>query len=395
MAVSSICDRMLCTGCGTCKQVCPKSAVSMRENEEGFLYPVIDRTCIECGLCLRKCPVNTDNEKKAAHFYMGWHKDKEVLKTSSSGGLFTSLSQYVFDRGGVVFGAVKNKDNRIVHTYAESMEELEPLKLSKYYQSDLGNSYSQVKSFLLQDTMVLFTGTACQIAGLKNYLGKEYEILLTMDVLCHGAASKKVVDAFIKSKEKQFKKHIIDYHFRVKEKERGWYNGGGTRMHLFFEDGTSVVEPGRYDTFFLGFNHNYFLRESCYRCRFCGTERISDFTLADYWRCDHKEISEEQLKLGVALILANSERSIDILDWISDSIVLYEIEATNAIAHNRALVGPQERPSIRDDFFHRLDSEDYDRIIHSQFRNLFRKRKVKLFLHHFMPSALYNRCFHD
>ena len=396
MAIKCICAEEFCTGCGTCIQVCPKHAIKMQENQEGFLYPVIDNNCIECGLCVKKCPVNSVPQKHSATFYMGWHKDREILLSSSSGGLFTAISRYVFERHGVVFGAVKDGKGDIIHMAARSEEELAPLKLSKYYQSIIGDAYKIAKDYLVDGRMVLFTGTACQIAGLKNYLGKEYKNLITIDVLCHGVASKRVVEAFIKSKEKQFKKKVTDYNFRVKEAERGWYNGGGTRMHLFFEDGTSITEPGKYDTYFLGFNNNYFLRESCYRCKFCGTDRVSDFTLADYWKCNNPDlISEEQKKLGVALVLANTEKAKEVLSEIQDQVIMYEIDGTDAISHNRALDKPQDRPEIRNDFYTLLSNMDYDSIIYNQFKSRFRKRKIKILLKHVIPSSLYTRCFKD
>ena len=395
MAIQSICDKTLCTGCSTCCQVCPQAAITMDKNSEGFLYPTIHNHCVECGLCIKMCPINSQVSKNPATFYMGWHKDLEILKKSSSGGFFSILAEYVIARGGVVFGAVKNQKNEIIHTYVESMAEMDPLRLSKYYQSNVLKTYRVAKNFLLSNRMVLFTGTACQIAGLRNYLGKEYDHLLTMDVLCHGVASKKVVDAFIKSKEKQFKKRITDFHFRVKEEKRGWYNGGGTRMHLYFEDGSEAVEPGKYDTFFLGFNNNYFLRESCYHCKFCGTDRVSDITLADYWKCDHPEISEEQKKLGVALILANTELGKKILTDVKRNVEIFEIDGNDAILHNRALVQPQERPELRDHFYSLLKTKDYDQIIHGQFKSRFLKRRIKRCFKHIIPSALYYKIFKD
>lgn len=395
MAVNCICDKNLCTGCAACSQLCPKSAISMQENEEGFLYPSISDACIECGLCIKKCPVNAEVEKYPTTFYMGWHKDKEVLLNSSSGGIFTAIAKYVFDRQGVVFGAAKNLENNIVHTFAENTDELNPLKKSKYYQSQIGESYREAKAFLDKNRLVLFAGTACQIAGLRIFLGKEYKNLITIDVLCHGVASKKIVDAFLKSKEKQFHKVIRDYHFRVKDKERGWFRGNGTRMHLLFEDGSSVIEPGKYDTFFLGFNNNFFLRESCYRCKFCGTDRVSDFTLADYWGCNNPEISEEQKKLGVSLILPNTDKARDILGELSEDLIYYQIDGTNAIARNRALVRPQDRPAIRDVFYKKMERKGYDPLIHSQFRKKFFKRKIKSVLRVVMPKRFYYKRFKD
>lgn len=394
MAIKSIGGIEWCTGCAACSQVCPRGAITMEENEEGFLYPSISDACTECGLCVKRCPINVKVKKQPATFFMGWHKDKNVLLNSSSGGIFTALAKYVFDRQGIVFGAVKDQKNCIVHSSAQNMEELEAMRRSKYAQSQIGESYRQTKVFLEEKRMVLFTGTACQIAGLRSFLGKEYQNLITVDVLCHGVASQKVVDSFIASKNKQYHQTVRDYRFRIKDNTHGWYRGNGTRMHLFFEDGSSAVELAQYDTFFLGFNHNVFLRESCYRCQYCGTDRVSDFTLADYWGCHvHPEISEEQKKQGVSLILPNTDKAKDIFNAITEMLICYPIDGVNAIARNRALSSPQERPSIRDSFYKTLEREGYDPVIHRHFRSLFLKRKVKKILRMIMPRKLYNKRF--
>ena len=248
----------------------------------------------------------------------------------------------------------------------------------------------------MQKQLVLFSGTTCQIAGLKAYLGNcSQDNLITMDVLCHGVASKQIVQAFIKSKEKQFGKEVSKFLFRVNDENRGWYNGGGTRMHLFFGDGTSVIEPGRYDTFFLGFNNNFFLRESCYRCKFIGVERISDFTLADYWGCNNPEVSPEQLKLGVSLILVNTEKAKDILSRLQKDVKYYLIDGTRAIAYNRALSTPQKRPAIRNVFFDEIQKYGYDKVVKRQFRMLFFKRQIKKNLYVICPRKIVSKYIHE
>ena len=237
-----ICNRQSCTGCGACVNICGKSAITMQKDYEGFLYPYIDESsCVNCGLCQKVCPANKDMPVSAATFYMAWHKNDEVLEKSSSGGVFTALADYVLTRNGVVFGAVKNPDTQeVCHIMINDAKDLDKLRLSKYYQSDTKKVYQQVKEILLQNRFVLFSGTACQVAGLYSALdqwkinpeiikGEASRRLITADVLCHGCTSKKVVSCYIKAKEKQYKKKIIDYHFRVKTKDVGWQSGGGVQ----------------------------------------------------------------------------------------------------------------------------------------------------------------------
>lgn len=237
MGIKSICDRQRCTGCSACMQVCPKSAISMEKDQEGFIYPVIsEERCVECKKCIRFCPSNNIIPGSVGTFYMGRHKEKAVLKNSSSGGMFTALADYVLGRNGVVFGAVRNnEDGEVYHTFIQHNCDLAPMRLSKYYQSNINDSYQIANRFLKEGRLVLFTGTACQIAGLYSVMDIKYrEFLITVDVLCHGVASKLVVDEYIKSKEKKFKKKIKAVEFRVKTQDVGWASGGGYKNEADF-----------------------------------------------------------------------------------------------------------------------------------------------------------------
>lgn len=371
-----ICNRQSCTGCGTCVNICGKSAITMQKDSEGFLYPYIDEaSCVNCRLCQKVCPANKDTPVSAATFYMAWHKNDEVLEKSSSGGVFTALADYVLARNGVVFGAVKNPDTQeVCHIMIDDGQDLDKLRLSKYYQSDTKKVYQQVKEILLQNRFVLFSGTACQVAGLYSALDQwkiSAEIkqrgtsrrLITVDVLCHGCTSKKAVSCYIKAKEKQYKKTIRNYQFRVKTKSVGWQSGGGTRMKLEFTDGTYKVEDKTRDTFFVGFNNNLFLRESCYQCKYCGVERVSDFTLGDFWGIDPHEVPPKQMQLGVSVMCANTDMAKEMLPELSNSLYIKRIDSQKAIPYNLAFSRPQARPEIRDSIFKRLENHNFDSVV--------------------------------
>ena len=212
-----ICEPALCTGCEACVQVCPVNCITMKSSPDGFFYPVTDESkCINCKKCVSTCPNNSEIVKHKPTFYMGWHKNIEVLRHSSSGGAFTAIADYVFDRDGIVFGAYfDDVKHSISHVAIEKKEDLDRVRLSKYFQGRIEGAYQKVKKCLDNKRLVLFTGTACQIAGLYAFLGCNIDTkpndLITVDILCHGITSKKVVDAYIKCREKQYKKKVRTY----------------------------------------------------------------------------------------------------------------------------------------------------------------------------------------
>lgn len=378
-----ICNKLECTGCGLCAAVCPKKCIEMKSSSEGFAYPEVDEAaCVNCNICVKSCHINQSPETFKADFYMGWHKDQEVQLKSSSGGVFTALAQYVFKRGGIVAGAELDPESgEVAHTIITDYADLQRVRSSKYYQSSTSDIFAQVKKYLDEDRYVLFSGVACQIAALRAYLKqKPCEKLITVDVLCHGVASKKTVDAYILSREKAFGKKIIRYSFRVKGGNTAWENGGSTRTQLFFEDGTDIIEAQSTGTFFKGFNNNLFLRESCYKCHYCGTERIADFTIADFWGVSRSKVTQEQLKNGVSLILASTERARGMLPELKEYMEFQEIEAAEAIPYNKALVQPNTRPADRDRYFAEIDSKSYDSLIHKYYRKYYIKLKIKRLL---------------
>lgn len=184
-------EKKECCGCNACAQRCPKSCITMREDSEGFLYPEVDKEiCIDCGICEKVCPVMYQgNKRKPLAVYAVKHKNNEIRLSSSSGGVFTALAESVIDEGGVVFGAKFDDNWCVVHSYSETKEGLAAFRGSKYLQSRIGDSFKKVECFLKANRKVLFSGTPCQIAGLKRFLRKEYDNLLTVDFVCHGVPS--------------------------------------------------------------------------------------------------------------------------------------------------------------------------------------------------------------
>lgn len=204
----NILDKKDCCGCASCAQVCPKQCISMNEDCEGFLYPKVDSAvCVDCGLCEKVCPViNKGYTIVPLATYAAKNKDEKIRYKSSSGGVFTLIAEQILADGGVVFGARFNENWEVIHDYAETVEGLEAFRGSKYVQSVIGDNYKYAKQFLLEGRNVLFSGTPCQIAGLKKFLRKEYENLLTVEVVCHGVPSPKVWRDYLQYKRAQ---HVV------------------------------------------------------------------------------------------------------------------------------------------------------------------------------------------
>ena len=265
----------LCNGCGTCALMCPVNAIEMIEDEEGFLYPKInEKKCIKCNKCRKVCsnyPRKNEYEIKA---YATKNKDEEKRKNSTSGGMFKILAEYVIQKQGVVFGVKLNENLVAIHDYSQTIEGCKVFSFSKYVRSDLGHSYEKVKEFLENDCYVLFTGTPCQIQGLKSYLGEDNEKLILCEIICHANPSPKVLKMYIKNHENLEKKKVKTIYFRSKNEKMN------NNAYIEFEDGTKK----KIQEYITAFSGNQLInRPSCYNCQFVDENRKADFTIGDFW----------------------------------------------------------------------------------------------------------------
>jgi coenzyme F420-reducing hydrogenase beta subunit len=339
-----------CCGCEACRQSCPKQCITMYQDSEGFLYPNVNlQECINCHICEKVCPIINQLEgQKPLSIYAAKNTNKQIRSNSSSGGVFMAIAEKVIDEGGVVFGARFNEKWEIVHDYTETKSGIHPFMGSKYFQSNIKDTYSIAKSFLKENRKVLFTGTPCQIAGLKHYLKIKYDNLITVDVVCHGVPSPKVWLKYLESLQSSglVKEPIDDISFR--KKTLGWKNYG-INIHSF---NTNYFMTKNADLFMQGFINNLYLRPSCYCCSFkCGRSG-SDITLGDFWGMEDiiPYFDDDQ---GTSLAIINN---IDLDKYIhSLPLELVRVRYEEIIRSNRSILESAQKTAKRDKFFKRLD----------------------------------------
>lgn len=299
-----------CSGCGACLNKCPKDAIGMQDDGEGFLYPQIDAAkCVNCGLCLKACPVeNPVSLHETPEAYAVWAADDVRLK-SSSGGMFTLLADYVFGRGGQVCGAAYSEDYQsVLHMWARNAKELAPLRGSKYVQSDTGTTFRKAKELLDSGKWVLYTGCPCQIAGLYGFLRKDYPKLITADLVCHCSNSVLAYQSFLRGISKNREVEKVD--FRDKK-----YFTWSTPTVVYFKDGTVYQAAWDKGSWYTGFLGGVINRMNCYKCPYARAERVGDFTLGDAWQVHRINPSFDDRK-GTSLVFANSAKGRDILEKI-------------------------------------------------------------------------------
>lgn len=362
-----IVDRADCCGCTACASVCPKKAISMVEDAEGFKYPQIDEdACVSCGLCLKTCPIAgrpkeyESNVKKA---YALKHKDKEVLKNSTSGGAFTAFSDYVLEKGGVVYGAAFDGNMVVRHARAENVDERNAMRGSKYVQSDLKNTFSLVKKNLKEGRRVLFSGTPCQVDGLKHYLGSYYPNLICVDLICYGVSSPLLFLEHIKLLEHKNHSKCVDYSFRPK-----LWTYHSNKSTATFKNGRLVHSNAYVDLYKSIYYSRLANRPSCHSCRYSNLSRPGDLTIADC-RVIDKIYPDFGSNEGVSLVFVNTDVGEKVFGEISDRVMAMPVSLDDVMQPPlRAPSLPNER---RGEFMAVYFKNGYKKAIDSYFGRLY------------------------
>jgi len=343
-------NKPFCTGCTACFHICPQESITMEPNKDGFLYPVInEKDCINCGLCLTVCPENNyetiKREPIPTTCFAAQHKNKEVLLQSSSGGAFTAIVQ-CFDDETYVYGVCFNENLKVIHRGVKGKDAYKIFQKSKYVQSDLQNSYREIKALLQNGEKVIFTGTPCQNAGLKSYLGDSYEGIIYIELLCHGVASPKVFNDYLEYLQKKYKSTIISFTFRDKHRKKGMWRDFLTKVQ--FKNGKIIIDS--YDLYTRGFLAGLFTRESCVTCPYAHPERVGDIVIGDFWGLEQYD-TNLCTDMGVSLVIPITNVGRSLMGRLAQYMQLEEVPIQYALNGNRVLHSPTRANPLRDKFF--------------------------------------------
>ena len=336
-------DPALCCGCGACEQICAHKALHFEEDKEGFSYPVLNKElCVDCGLCEKVCPMmnagQVQNEKGNA--YVAQNLNEEDLRTSSSGGGFIAIAKYVLDKGGTVYGAAYQDSPVVAHERVERVEDLEKLKGSKYVQSDTCDVYNQVKRDLRDGRLVYFTGTPCQVAGLKLFLRKDYENLITSDLICHGTPSPKIFQNMVKHMEENLNADFKEYSFRDKRVRVWSCSYSSSYKHRAKGNEIYVNYAKDMEAYFKAFISGHLMRMNCYHCPFATTQRCGDITLADFWGVRKQMPDFPNIHKGVSLFITNSAKGKELLETLKAQFHIRPVSMDVAVSTNHNLKCP-------------------------------------------------------
>lgn len=374
-----------CSGCGVCALLCPAHCITMQRDSEGFLYPAVDaQQCIDCGLCTKRCPIHTkiDTGDFDRRVFLVQHRDDRIRRESTSGGAFTAIAETVIDSGGVVFGAAMCEGFRVCHIPVFDKEGLSRFRNSKYAQSDLGDSFASVKQYLEEDRTVLFSGTPCQVAGLKSYLGDNPEKLITVDVVCRGVPSPLVFEKYIDYQNKKLGK-FDNVVFRDK------YAGYTHTTMSFYNCGQCLYHNGlEYDPMLKLFYKGLISRPSCADCRFKGVERPSDFTLWDCFSASDtaKEFDDNK---GTTNVMLHSEKAEALFGAMRERIRSREGDAQKICRSSAEMSNSASAHPDRNRFFSDMENMDAESLFRKWTPVTLKVRAEKLIRNVLAKTGLY------
>ena len=327
-----------CTGCKACEAVCPQKCITVTENTNGFLVATVDQTrCLNCERCDKVCPVNNAKYNEVIDVYAVYSKSDESYRSASS-GLFYELAKNFILNNGIAFGAAYTEKNWLKIVCVDSINDLSILQGTKYFQADTDGSYLKVKELLKEGKIVLYSGTPCQIAGLKNYIGKKDENLFTVEIICHGVPSPRMFHDYLEWMSKKHHKKIALYQFRTKKKK-----GRDFHCSVRYDDSSEEIISGFKDPFYKHFMNADVFRQVCYECPFSQEKRVADITVGDFWNIEDVDVGFG-LDKRVSVALINTEKGMTLWKNAVDNLVYIQTDMKIAIKGNSNLVNPTKKP---------------------------------------------------
>lgn len=355
------CSSEVCCGCGACASICPKDAITQFIDSNGYLlYKVNKEKCVNCGLCLKVCPIQGEKPVNLpVEAFAACSKDKESRKNAASGGVFAAIAAFLLKQGWTVWGAAyeNEQSNNVVHTKVSTIKDLPKLQGSKYVQSKTENVFYEIKQDLEKGKKVLFSGTPCQVAALKNYIGKYQNGLVTIDLICHGVPNAEMFNHYIAALEELHMGNISQFSFR--DKSFGW--GMNASAILTSKNGKEkkIVIPSKNSSYFNLFLNSQIYRQSCYKCPYAQMSRSGDITIGDYWGIEkeHPELLKKGNMLkeeGISCVFINSEKGLRLIQECGQNITLYKTTPKKIAAHNGQLNTPSQKPSNYGDILNQI-----------------------------------------
>lgn len=365
----SIQNKIDCCGCNVCGDACAKKAISFVTDEEGFLYPQVDKgLCVECGRCEKVCPMlNLDAAKNHGQHqpkvYGAYHKNIAIRFDSTSGGVFSALANAMYKQGGYVSGAVFNEDWTVSNFISNNKKDLARLRSSKYVQSNAEGLYTTIRKLLEQGEHVLACGSPCQMAALRTYLGKDYDNLIIVDFLCRATNSPKAYRKYLDYLEETFEGKIV--YIKAKNKDHGWRS---LARKVLFDNGRVYYGEGHEDHYRRGYHANFFERPSCYDCKFKGMPRIADITLADFWGVERVAPKMDN-NLGTSLVFVNTEKGEQFFDSAASKLEVKKYSFDEIHLYNKdAIWGGIKQPNVdREQMFRDMDTMRFDKVAEKYF----------------------------